>query len=54
MNHLQILEQMLSFSLSQHIAKDKTIEDLQKLNTELQKQLASAQQGNAKPVEVVQ
>lgn len=40
MNHQQILEQMLNFSLSQHIAKDKIIEDLQKQNTELQKQLA--------------
>ena len=37
MNQLQILEQMLSFSLQQHGAKDKTIEDLQKRLTDLQK-----------------
>lgn len=30
MNHKQILEQMLSFSLQQHEGKDKLIEDLQK------------------------
>jgi hypothetical protein len=30
MNHIQILEQMLSFSMQQHIIKDKTIEELQK------------------------
>jgi hypothetical protein len=39
MNHQQILEQMLNFSLQQHIAKDQVIEDLQKKNAELQKQL---------------
>jgi hypothetical protein len=40
MTHQQILEQMLNFSLQQHIQKDKTIEDLQKANAELQKQLS--------------
>lgn len=30
MNQVQLLEQMLSFSLQQHAIKDKTIEDLQK------------------------
>jgi hypothetical protein len=40
MNHQQILEQMLSFSMQQHVIKDKTIEDLQVKNAELQKQLA--------------
>lgn len=39
MNHQQILEQMLSFSLQQHVMKDKTVEDLQKQTADLQKQL---------------
>lgn len=42
MNQLQILEQMLSFSLQQHGFKDKIVEDLQKQNTEYQKQLNQA------------
>lgn len=42
MNQQQILEQMLSFSLQQHGMKDKTIEDLQKRVTELQKQVDQA------------
>ena len=41
MNQQQILEQMLSFSLQQHGAKDKTIEDLQKRIAEIQKQVDS-------------
>jgi hypothetical protein len=40
MNHLQILEQMLSFSLDQHKMKDRTIEGLQSQVAELQKKLA--------------
>ena len=39
MNHQQILEQMLSFSLQQHTIKDKLIEDLQKQIAEFQKSL---------------
>ena len=42
MNQLQILEQMLSFSLQQHGLKDQIVEDLQKKNTEYQKQLNQA------------
>lgn len=39
MNHQQILENMLNFSLQQHTIKDKVIEDLQKQTTELHKQI---------------
>jgi hypothetical protein len=39
MNHIQILEQLLNFTLQQHVVKDKLIEDLQKKITELQKQV---------------
>jgi hypothetical protein len=39
MNQQQILERMLSFSLQQHGAKDKTIEELQKKIAELQKSM---------------
>jgi hypothetical protein len=46
MNHQQILEQMLSFSLQQHTIKDKTIEDLQKQITDLQKQQDAVQVAN--------
>lgn len=42
MNHQQILEQMLSFVMQQHIVKDAQIENLQKQNAELQKQLNQA------------
>jgi hypothetical protein len=39
-NHTQILEQLLNFSLQQHVIKDQTIEGLQKRVAELEKQLA--------------
>jgi len=41
MNVQQLLENMLNFSLQQHAMKDKTIEELQKQNAELQKKLES-------------
>jgi len=39
MNHLQILENMLNFSLQQHTIKDKVIEDSQKQIADLNKQI---------------
>jgi len=42
LNHQQIVEQILSFSLQQHLVKDKAIEDLQKQVAELQKKLAQS------------
>lgn len=41
MNAMQIMGQMLTFSVEQHSIKDKQIEDLVKKVTELEKQLAS-------------
>ncbi len=48
MNHSQILEQLLSFSLQQHVIKDKQIEDLQKQVADFNK--AQVAQQEAKPV----
>ena len=42
LNHQQIVEQILSFSLQQHLVKDKAIEDLQKQVAELRKKLAES------------
>lgn len=39
MNVQQLMENMLNFSMQQHAAKDKIIEDLQKQVAELRKQL---------------
>lgn len=49
MNAMQILGQMLTFSVEQHSIKDRQIEDLVKKVTELEKQLASYSTANAKP-----
>ena len=39
MNHQQIIENMLNFSMQQHVLKDQTIEGLQKRIAELEKEL---------------
>lgn len=44
MTYQQILENLLNFSMQQHIVKDKQIEDLQAQATALQKQLATLQE----------